>query len=44
MGCGVGILVERFVFNDAASSEESDKPGPGSTAEFGINGADDDVG
>lgn len=37
------VLVERFVFDNAAPSERSDKPGPGSAAELGIDGTDDDV-
>ena len=36
-------MVERPVFDDAAPSEGSDKPGPGSAAEPGIDGTDHDV-
>lgn len=38
-----GVLVERPVFDDAAPSERSDEPGPGSAAEPGIDGTDHDV-
>jgi len=36
-------LVEGPVFDDVAPSEGSDKPGPGSAAELGIDGTDHDV-
>jgi len=37
------VLVERFVFDDAASSEGGNESGPGSAAELGVYRADDDI-
>lgn len=38
-----GVLIDGFIFDDAASPEGSDEPGPRSAAELGIYGTDDDV-
>lgn len=37
-----GVLIGGFIFDDAASPEGSDEPGPRSTAEFRIYETEDD--